>query len=191
MCGRYFFQLNESLTQCRVLKEKIRQTTIYDFQEGEIFPSQKALVLIPDQHQEYMPCVKSWGIVSRHGNLLINARSEGIEEKYTFRPLLQHRCAIVANGFYEWIGKGKAKEKIKIEKQHQPLCYFAGIYTPKGEFVIITAASYGEMEQIHDRTPIIMNEQEMIAYLHHQRDYIVNNDDLLFEPCEKKERLDL
>lgn len=46
MCGRYYIQLDESEIATKI-KKRLRQLEISDFMEGEIFPSQKAIVFVP------------------------------------------------------------------------------------------------------------------------------------------------
>lgn len=188
MCGRYFFKMKDTLTAYHALREKIKQMELFDYQEGEVFPSQKALVLVQEQ-QEILPSIKKWGIQGYKGNLLINARSEGVEDKITFRPMLRNRCVILANGFYEWVKQGNKKDKIAITNRQHSLMYFAGIYNQEHQFVIVTGASQHEMSNIHSRTPIILNEEEMKLYLQGKYPFVVNNEDLRFEKVEKKENL--
>jgi len=178
MCGRYFLQLNDQETY--FFQEQRMQQEMLQFQQGEVFPSQDALVLCRMGQKDIVPDVMKWGIHGYRGNLLINARMEGIHEKYTFRPLLSKRCAIVANGFYEWVKHGTKKDKIYVQKEASPIIYFAGIYNDQKEFVIVTGASQDTMADVHDRTPILMEELQMRAYLALQRDFIVDNEHLLF-----------
>lgn len=180
MCGRYFFKMEESLQAYHELKQKLQQYSIYDFQQGEVFPSQSSLLLLPEKNTDYRPAIKTWGIHGYKGNVLINARMEGIQDKYTFRPILDNRCVIVANGFYEWVKSGSSKNKVYIHKKDTPLFYMAGIYNAKDEFVIVTGASTKQMEKIHHRTPILMDERSMLRYLHGQLDFVVDNDNLVF-----------
>lgn len=179
MCGRYFFKMEDTLQEYHSLQEKIKQYSIADFQQGEVFPTQASLLLLPDK-DSYRPMVMRWGIQGYKGNLLINARSEGIEEKYTFRPLLRNRCVIVANGFFEWVKRGSEKDKIYIQKNQHSLIYMAGLYNDQKEFVIVTGESENQMANIHKRTPLMMDEPAMLAYLHEQRDFVVDNEDLVF-----------
>lgn len=181
MCGRYFFKLEENIPEFAKLRRKLYDHDLFGFQEGEIFPTQNVLVLVADGPNDYRPVIMKWGIQGPRSNLLINARSERIYEKYIFRPMLQHRCAVVANGFYEWIKQGKTKDKIYIQKEDASLIYFAGIYNEMGEFVIITGASMNEMLTVHDRTPFIMNESHMMAYLYKDEDFYVDNENLMFQ----------
>ena len=48
--------------------------------------------------------------------------------------------------------------------------YLACIFNENNELVILTQASSGEFEKIHDRIPIIMNQDEMISYIHNKKD---------------------
>ncbi|MGN1343236.1 MAG: SOS response-associated peptidase family protein [Traorella sp.] len=176
MCGRYFIELDESEI-ARKIKQRLNQLSIDDYQTKEVFPSQNAIVLIPNKNQVDVD-VKKWGIQSK--SLLINARSETIHEKYTFKKIEKNRCVILANGFFEW----NKKKKIYITKENEPFIYFAGIYNEKNEFVILTGNSEDQMKQIHPRTPIIFNHQEMLDYLNHRIDPFVNNQNLHFELCE-------
>ncbi len=178
MCGRYFFQLDESVSQWR---EQIAQLDLFDFRQGEVFPGQKILALSLGEKEQIQPHVFQWGMPGYQGRLLINARSEGIEQKVTFRPWLHQRCVVLANGFYEWAKQGSEKKKIYIRKADSKLIYLAGIYNDKGECVIVTGAAEQEMVKIHHRTPIILKESAMHSYLSLRTDFIIDNEHLLFE----------
>ena len=174
MCGRYFFDLNQSIFTTNI-KQKIAQLSIA-FAQNEIYPSQHVLVLV-EQDREITVDVMKWGLTSYKGSLLINARSVGIEEKKTFRPMLEHRCLIPCNGFYEW----KNKKKIYITKKNEEMFYLAGIYNEQKEFVIVTGESQKQMKQIHHRTPIILHEADKERYIRHDCEFAVDNEDLEFE----------
>lgn len=176
MCGRYFIKLDESEIARKVIK-RLQQLNINDYASEEVFPSQNAIVLIPKKNGIDVD-VKKWGIESK--SLLINARSETVAEKYTFKNIQNNRCAILANGFYEW----NKKKKIYITKENESYIYFAGIYDSKNQFVILTGESEDTMKSIHNRTPILLTHNEMIEYLNFRIDPIVNNQNLHFELVE-------
>lgn len=50
--------------------------------------------------------------------------------------------------------------------------------------MILTGKSENQMKQIHSRTPIIMNYQGMIDYLHFKDMPSVDNENLHFKLCE-------
>lgn len=177
MCGRYFFQIQN---QPLPLISNHEQLDLFDFHQGEIFPTQQTLVITANGC-DIIGRIMKWGIKSYHGNVLINARSEGIHERKTFRPLLNKRCLIIANGFYEWQKHSSHKDKIYIKKMNQPYLFMAGLYNDQGEYVIVTGAAQKEMAQIHHRTPIIMNEHSGLRYLEHRQAFTVDNEGLLFQ----------
>lgn len=178
MCGRYFFQLTDQ--PLPLIKQSVMQTSLFDFRQGEVFPTQNALVLVQSQ-DPVMPTVMKWGITGYQGKSVINARSESIHERVMFRSFCDHRCLVVANGFYEWQRNGSHKDKIYIQKQHQPYLLMAGIYNQQREFVIVTGAAEHKMAAIHKRTPIIMNADQGLAYLQLNRSFIVDNEALIFQ----------
>lgn len=184
MCGRYFFNLDGNDKQLQELRSKIEQLQLDGFKMDEVFPSEKALVLVSN-HDSNQPCIKTWGMKGFKNNLLINARLEGIEEKRTFSPYLHQRCLIPCNGFYEWIKEGSSKTKIYVTKKKKPLIYLAGIYNEHDEFVIMTGASLHKMKDIHERTPLIISEDNVQAYFDNTIEPYVDNDHLQFTYLKK------
>lgn len=178
MCGRYYFAFEDS-PSFAFLKAKVEQQALFEYAHDEVFPSQKALVLTNGKHA-YDIAVMKWGMEGYKGNLLINARKEGIEQKKTFAPLLQNRCLIPCNGFYEWVKTGNGKQKIYIRKKDRPLFYLAGIYNEKNEFVIVTGEAQQAMAAIHHRTPLLIQEEQIVSYLQNTLDFQVDNEQLVF-----------
>jgi len=99
----------------------------------------------------------------------INARSESIHEKPTFRQAFRTtRCLIPATGYYEWatsLGKYPPKQPFYISsaKENTSLS-IAGIWSVwKNESgaeiqsaAIITREAVGELATIHSRMPVFM-----------------------------------
>lgn len=179
MCGRYFFHIEQSPAFSKI-HHKMQQQQLFEYASDEVFPSQNSVVMLP-QNDDYSLEVMKWGVESYKGTLLINARSESIEQKKTFQPMLKNRCLIPCNGFFEWIKVGSKKQKVFIRKENQPLFYLAGIYNQNREFVIVTGEAENEMKAIHKRTPIILKEEQISLYLQEQLDFEVDNENLYFE----------
>lgn len=82
--------------------------------------------------------VPSWAKEISVGSKMFNARSETVLEKPSFRAAVtSRRCAIPADGYYEWLapagssGRGKGKGKKQPYFVHPPeggTLWFAGIY---------------------------------------------------------------
>ena len=82
-----------------------------------IAPGQEISVIIIDQGRKLVKMkwglIPSWADDEKIGYKMINARSETIREKPSFRTSFKkRRCLILADGFYEW--KTEGKEKIPV-----------------------------------------------------------------------------
>ncbi|MBC9927285.1 SOS response-associated peptidase [Leucobacter sp. cx-169] len=106
-----------------------------------------------------------------------NARSETVTEKPTFKNAVKsNRCVIPVSGFYEWTGPKGDRTPHAIFGPSK-LLPMAGIYSwwrdpeaPEGEgwtltATILTRASAGVMEQIHDRMPVFLDDELMGDWL--------------------------
>ena len=107
----------------------------------------------------------------------INARSESIHEKPTFRDAFRtRRCLIPAEGYYEWataLGRYRPKQAFYISARDGKQLPIAGIWsswrTPTGEVIesasIITQEAQGELATIHSRMPVFMPHDRWDAWL--------------------------
>ncbi|MCD7744959.1 MAG: SOS response-associated peptidase [Lachnospiraceae bacterium] len=152
MCGRYY--VDEI--------HRIAKNTGFSFRTGDIRPSETAVVF---DHRSGKLVAENmvWGYPGYQGkNLLINARSEGILEKQTFRDdILARRCVIPAKGFYEWSAQ---KEKYWFE-DGSPILFLAGCFNAQRKFVIITTSANASVLPIHSRMPLLLSENEMEGWL--------------------------
>ena len=72
--------------------------------------------------------IPSWAKDSSAAAQMINARSETAATKPAFRDAVKsRRCLIPADGFYEWMRTGKAKQPYCFEVNEGELFAFAGI----------------------------------------------------------------
>ena len=84
--------------------------------------------------------IPSWAKSASVGNRMINARAETVAEMPSFRTALQRRrCLVLADGFYEWQGKGSSRRPMRITMASGEPFAFAGLWDawrdPKGEVV--------------------------------------------------------
>jgi putative SOS response-associated peptidase YedK len=125
-----------------------------------------------------------WGLVPfwakdiKMGYSLINARSESIQEKPTFRqPFHKQRCLIPSDGYYEWKKDGSGSKTPSIPYyfsclDHKPF-FFAGIWDrwhmePENDLLscsIITCAANEIVAPIHDRMPVMLNPEDSWNWL--------------------------
>ena len=161
MCGRFHFGIKDD-TKGKQIKEKAQKMNLV-YAEGEIFPTDSVLCVIPNESKIDLSVMK-WGISSK--SLLINARVENINDRPTYNSIKHNRCAVICNGFYEW-DKEKNKYYISFDEEYM---YLACIFNEKNELVILTTSSCGEFSNIHNRSPIVMNQTEMLNYIHGNSD---------------------
>ena len=68
-------------------------------------------------------------LLSRIGSKMINARSESVAEKPSFRNAFKkRRCLILADGFYEWTGEKGHKQPVFITLPDKNPFAFAGLW---------------------------------------------------------------
>ncbi|KLU59852.1 putative SOS response-associated peptidase YedK [Peptococcaceae bacterium CEB3] len=144
-----------------------------------IAPSQPVAAVINEAGVNYLKTfrwglVPSWAKDAAIGYKLINARAETLEEKASFRALLQRkRCLIPADGFYEWKKTGRGKRPYRITLREGEMFGFAGLWdswrSPTGETVnsctIITTRANALVGAIHDRMPVILPREAETIWL--------------------------
>ena len=123
--------------------------------------------------------IPSWSEDVAIRNYTLNARVETLSEKKSFKDVMQNRCLIIANGFYEWkwlTKSGSKKQKYLITLPNEELFAFAGIYTKWTDFnnektnsyTIITTQANPLMCKIHNtkqRMPIILKKEDETFWL--------------------------
>ena len=120
MCGRYQFGLSSS-NKSNQIKEKAQKLNLV-YKQGEIFPTDKVLCIIPIESKIDLSVMK-WGINSK--SLLINARVETIQDRPTYNAIKDNRCAVICNGFYEW---DKYKNKYYISMRDRDYKWYLFVY---------------------------------------------------------------
>jgi putative SOS response-associated peptidase YedK len=165
VCGRYTLAANadELVEAFDVPPPAFDLTPRYN-----IAPSQDVPVVAEDRHGRRLGLL-TWGLVpgwmDEPGSGIINARSESVAEKPSFRDAFERRrCLVPADGFYEWKKEGGAKIPYWIHPRHGGLISFAGIWErwsrpgakPRHTFAILTTEASEDVEAIHDRMPVVV-----------------------------------
>jgi putative SOS response-associated peptidase YedK len=118
--------------------------------------------------------IPSWSKDMSGAAMMINARSETAATKPAFRdPLSSRRCLIPADGFYEWLRSGKAKQPYCFEVNDGELFAFAGLWDrwkdPSGQWIkscsILTTTPNAVTSAVHDRMPVILDRANYDLWL--------------------------
>lgn len=181
MCGRYGISVTrEELTEylsehydIDVLDEAIT------LPRYNIAPGQNVVSLINDGTKFRVGLLK-WGFIppwadsEKSARTVINARSETLKDKPTFKKsFYQRRCVIISDGFFEWYRTTSTKTPYYFYLKNNKIFGFAGIYTVfKREdgtslytCCIITTHANTLMKDIHDRMPVILTEEQAKTWL--------------------------
>ena len=179
MCGRFV------LTAPREAIEGLFEVPLVGPYEARynITPSQPVLHIhrfADERGSDYARwgLIPSWHKDPASAQLLINARSETVLDKPSFRNAIRHRRVLVpATHFYEWRREGKAKQPYAVDRK-QPdgdagLFAMAGIvdeWTGNDGGVLTTLAiltqqADGAIAAIHHRMPIVVPPAHYASWL--------------------------
>ncbi|MBD2580429.1 SOS response-associated peptidase [Oscillatoria sp. FACHB-1406] len=177
MCGR-FTQTHsaESLARTFQLADIPQQAPRYN-----IAPTQTVSAVIHSEGTTersfksfHWGLIPSWAKDTRIASKLINARSETVAEKPSFRSAFRRRrCLIVADGFYEWQAREAKKQPFYIQVENGEPFAFAGLWETwkdtTGESIesctILTTEANETMQPLHARMPVILNPKDWDFWL--------------------------
>jgi putative SOS response-associated peptidase YedK len=180
MCGRISMEA--------MLRDIVREFGIDSKQARElqanynIKPTEDLYVITKDKIN-----VASWGMIApwskstseaqKSQSKAINARSETVHEKPTFKNAFRRsRCLVPATGYYEWateLGEYKPRQPIYVSRNDGKMLAFAGIHdrwtSPKGEtkdsVSIITREAVGDLARFHSRMPMFLPRERWSNWL--------------------------
>ncbi|MCA9247734.1 MAG: SOS response-associated peptidase [Planctomycetales bacterium] len=119
--------------------------------------------------------VPSWAKDTNNAARLINARSETVAEKPSYRHAVRRqRCLIPSDGFYEWKKTGREKQTFHIQMADGSLFAMAGLWErwrpdeklpPLETCTILTTEPNELMQGIHDRMPVILPPEAYATWL--------------------------
>jgi len=180
MCGRFTLRAPASVIAAQFgLFEMPPFTPRFN-----IAPTQMVPVVRQDPAGKRQLSLFRWGLVPSWardpaiGNSLINARAETVAEKPAFRTALRkRRCLVVADGFYEWQGKGRGKVPHFFRMRDEQPFAFAGLWEhwEAGEHsvletcTLLTTTANTLVAAVHDRMPVILAPEHYGRWLDTQQ----------------------
>jgi putative SOS response-associated peptidase YedK len=178
MCGRFVVFSNlEKLQEHFPIDRALSEIT----PNYNVAPTQEILAIIRQDGLNVLEKLH-WGLVPRWakdistGYKMINARSETIATKPSFRDAFKkRRCLILADGFYEWTGPKGNKQPVFITLPDEKPFAFAGLWetwhdkdqqdAPYRSCAIITREASICLKDIHDRMPSILHPDTYDTWL--------------------------
>ena len=180
MCGRFSQSqdLEDLRNEFRFIDEGLDDLVLTP--RYNIAPSQLCPVIINEDGKIKLKMFK-WGLIpfwaESEDKYFINARAESITEKASFKGLFhQHRCLVIADGFYEWTKANKHKIPFRITIKNQKLFGLAGLWNkwdktfkPIYTFTILTVDSNELIGKIHNRMPLIIDKENYEIWLNPEK----------------------
>jgi putative SOS response-associated peptidase YedK len=189
MCGRYTLTIDQEALQAALGVEVLLGD--HPRARFNIAPTQNAPVVVgegtPRCRGLRWGLVPSWADDPAIGSRMINARSETVGSKPSFRvPFRTRRCLVPADGFYEWsTGRwgpaaaegpppGASRTPWFIQARERGPFTMAGIWDrwvppgggpPVDTFSILTADAEGPMAGLHHRMPVVVVEELRDAWI--------------------------
>lgn len=144
-----------------------------------IAPSQPVMGLVadPSPRIEVMEWgfLPGWATPEKKMKPVINARADSVlAKKPYFRGAFRSgRCAIIADGFYEWKKQGELKHPYRIMMADERPFAMAGLWSwihagdgsERATCAIITVEPNELMQEIHNRMPAILSTEEVAVWL--------------------------
>ncbi|WP_227132524.1 SOS response-associated peptidase [Halorubellus salinus] len=129
--------------------------------------------------------VPSWVGEPDDANRPINARSETVREKRSFRDAFERRrCLVPADGFYEWVERGGGKQPYRVTLADESVFAMAGLYEVwEGEVAQSSLAAFGadgdddRRRRVESFTVLTTEPNDVVADLHHRMAVVLDRED--------------
>ena len=179
MCGRYSIAVSRGDLES-YLKENFSIALLPEtitLPRYNVAPLEDVISLISDGHNYRVGLLK-WGFLPEYAKdetkPIINTRSETVDKLYSFKKsFVERRCIILADGFFEWERSTSTKTPYRFILKNRKIFGFAGLWSvfidklgnKTYTTTIITTKANNLMAEIHERMPVILNEEEAKKWL--------------------------
>ncbi len=177
MCGRYaFFSPAEAVRRTFALDDVPELEPRYNVAPTQAVPAVRAA-----EEGARTLSMLHWGLVPKWakeraiGNRMINARSETLAEKPSFRDAFRkRRCLVLADGWYEWQVAAEGKQPWFIRMKDARPFAFAGLWerwtdpadgSTLESCTIVTTDAAASIRKIHERMPVVLAEADRDRWL--------------------------
>jgi putative SOS response-associated peptidase YedK len=177
VCGRFTQQRPAS-----ELAEIFAAEPLVDDPGGHfnVAPTDEALVVVQRDDRRAVTAYR-WGLIPhwatdvKVGSRMFNARAETLTASPAFREAFRRRrCLVPVDAFYEWKREGAIRQPYLVSRADgRPLALaglWAGWHDPATDvvrrtFTIVTTTPNGTLAGLHDRMPVIVQEEAWARWL--------------------------
>lgn len=167
MCGRFaFYSPHEAVTRLFGVVDAPEVEPRYNIAPTQFVAAVRETGGPREVAMLYWGLVPSWAKEKSIGARMINARSETLAEKPSFRNAYKRRrCLVLADGYYEWQRSGAIKQPYFISFAASEPFGMAGLWErwrdpgsgePLESCCIVTTSPAPAVAHVHDRMPVII-----------------------------------
>lgn len=118
--------------------------------------------------------INAWAKDAKRAARQINARAETAHESRAYRAAFaRRRCAVPADGWYEWTGPKRARQPHWIHRGDGAAFLLAGLYEawtppegpPRTTFTVLTTSAAARLAPIHERMPLVLPPERLEDWL--------------------------
>ena len=178
MCGRFVGYRDLEALQAHFPIDRVEAELSPSY---NVAPAQLVPVIVRQGNENVLRTFR-WGLVPfwakdpSIGSRMINARSETVDAKPSFRSAFRsRRCLIPADGFYEWKGAAGQKQPVYITLPGGGPFGFAGLWevwddrgkseNPLYTFTILTTEASPSIRDVHHRMPVILKPEAFVQWI--------------------------
>jgi putative SOS response-associated peptidase YedK len=180
MCGRFTLTYAERERLAEQLGINVEQISEADYKRRFNIAPTDPHWIVRARYEDRLILPAKWGLVNswakdaKRAASQINARAERLQTSPAFRDAFENRrCVVPADGFFEWRGPKDARQPLWFHRADGSLILFAGLYESwpqspdnwQRTFTIVTTEANNLMAPVHDRMPVILDDDAVDEWL--------------------------
>lgn len=187
--GRHAPTYRQAAPSAEASSDHLPSTSLEDRTMENVSPGSSLPVILLNQDDgNYVIDVMKWGLIPHYAAkedkpdhfYLFNKRVESFSHshKYFDKLVESKRCVVILDGFYEWKGSPGHKQPYYVHLMGDQAMILPAIYEETTltdpdtrssytirSFAVLTGEPSNQFRSVHDRQPVIINEQQMRQWL--------------------------
>ena len=145
-----------------------------------VAPTDEAMVVVQRDERRAVTGYR-WGLIphwaesAKVGSKMFNARAETLTTSPAFREAFKRRrCLVPVDSFYEWKREGTVRQPYRVLRTDRRSLALAGLWagwkdpateTVRRTFTIVTTTPNDALRDLHDRMPVVVEEDAWDRWL--------------------------